>query len=73
VPNGVPTYLIKRQTGHKSSKMLDRYIRLGEMFTRNAASGLDSECVSQLKSSSENSPFSDQLLHCASLPFFFPA
>ena len=38
--NGVPTYLIKRQTGHKSSKMLDRYIRLGEMFTRNAASGL---------------------------------
>ena len=35
--NGVPTYLIKRQTGHKSSKMLDRYIRLGEMFTRNAA------------------------------------
>ncbi len=38
--NGVPTYLIKRQTGHKSSKMLDRYIRLGEMFTRNAASCL---------------------------------
>ena len=38
--NNVPTYLIKRQSGHKSSKMLDRYIRLGEMFTRDAASGM---------------------------------
>lgn len=38
--NGVPEYLIRRQSGHRSSKMLDRYIRLGEMFTRNAAAGL---------------------------------
>ncbi|MGO9434861.1 MAG: site-specific integrase, partial [Terracidiphilus sp.] len=38
--NGVPTYLIQRQTSHKSLKNLDRYIRLGELFTKNAASGL---------------------------------
>jgi integrase len=39
--NGVPEYLIRRQTGHKpGSKTLDRYIRLGELFTRNAAAGL---------------------------------
>lgn len=39
--NGVPEYLIRRQSGHKpGSKTFDRYIRLGEMFTKNAASGL---------------------------------
>ncbi len=39
--NNVPEYLIRRQSGHKpGSKTLDRYIRLGEMFTRNAAAGL---------------------------------
>jgi integrase len=37
----VPEYLIRRQSGHKpGSKTLDRYIRLGEMFTRNAAAGV---------------------------------
>ncbi len=37
----VPEYLIRRQSGHKpGSRVFDRYIRLGEMFTRNAAAGL---------------------------------
>lgn len=37
----VPEYLIRRQARFKpGSKTLDRYIRLGEMFTKNAASGL---------------------------------
>ncbi|MGA2351344.1 MAG: site-specific integrase [Terracidiphilus sp.] len=37
----VPEYLIRRQAGfNPGSKILDRYIRLGEMFTRNAAAGL---------------------------------
>lgn len=31
---------IMRQTGNKSAEMLARYIRIGEMFTRNAAAGL---------------------------------
>ena len=31
---------IMRQTGHKSAEMLSKYIRIGEMFTRNAAAGL---------------------------------
>jgi hypothetical protein len=35
--NGVPAYLIKQQTGHKSSKMLDRNIRRVEMLTRKCA------------------------------------
>lgn len=39
--NGVPEYLIRRQSGHKpGSPTFDRYIRLGEMFTKNAAAGL---------------------------------
>ena len=39
--NGTQEFLIRRQSGHKPrSKSFDRYIRLGEMFTRNAASGL---------------------------------
>jgi hypothetical protein len=29
-----------RQTGHKSAEMLARYIRIREIFTRNAAAGL---------------------------------
>jgi len=37
----VPEYLIRRQARFKpGSKTLDRYIRLGEMFTRNAAAGI---------------------------------
>ena len=31
---------IMRQTGHKSAEMLAKYIRIGEMFARNAAAGL---------------------------------
>jgi hypothetical protein len=29
-----------RQTGHKSSAMLAKYIRIDQMFTHNAASGM---------------------------------
>jgi integrase len=38
--NGVSERDIMRQTGHKSPSMLARCIRIGEMFTRNAAAGL---------------------------------
>jgi integrase len=38
--NGVSERDIMRQTGHRSAEMLARYIRIGEMFTRNAAAGL---------------------------------
>jgi hypothetical protein len=38
--NGVSERDIMRQTGHKSAEMLAKYIRIGEMFTRNAAAGL---------------------------------
>ena len=38
--NGVSEPDIMRQTGHKSAEMLARYIRIGEIFTRNAAAGL---------------------------------
>jgi hypothetical protein len=38
--NGVSERDIMRQTGHKSLEMLARYIRIGEIFTRNAAAGL---------------------------------
>jgi integrase len=38
--NGVSERDIMRQTGHKSAQMLARYIRIGEIFTRNAAAGL---------------------------------
>jgi len=38
--NGVSERDIMRQTGHKSVEMLARYIRIGEIFTRNAAAGL---------------------------------
>ena len=38
--NGVSDRDIMRQTGHKSAEMLARYIRISEIFTRNAAAGL---------------------------------
>jgi integrase len=38
--NGVSERDIMRQTGHKSAEMLARYIRISEIFTRNAAAGL---------------------------------
>lgn len=38
--NGVNERDIMRQTGHKSPAMLAKYIRLGQMFTHNAAAGL---------------------------------
>jgi integrase len=38
--NGVNERDIMRQTGHRSQAMVGRYIRIGEMFTRNAAAGL---------------------------------
>lgn len=37
---GLPGWLIRRQTGHASDAMLARYIRDGELFTRNAAGAL---------------------------------
>lgn len=38
--NGVSESKIMRQTGHKSTAMVRRYIRIGQLFTENAASGL---------------------------------
>jgi hypothetical protein len=38
--NGVSKRGIMRQTGDKSVGILARYIRIGEIFTRNAAAGL---------------------------------
>jgi integrase len=38
--NGVSERVIMRQTGHKSTATLRRYIRIGEMFRENAARGL---------------------------------
>jgi hypothetical protein len=38
--NGVSERDIIRQTGHKSAEMRAKYIRIGEMFTRNATTGL---------------------------------
>ena len=40
VRNGVPEYVVMKQTGHKSREVLAAYIRTGEMFEQNAASGL---------------------------------
>lgn len=40
VRNGVPEYVVMKQTGHKSREILGAYIRTGEMFEQNAASGL---------------------------------
>jgi integrase len=38
--NGVSEFVIMKQTGHKTVDTLRRYIRLGQTFTQNAASGL---------------------------------
>ena len=38
--NGVNERDIMRQTGHRSAVTLGRYIRIGEIFTHNAAAGL---------------------------------
>jgi integrase len=38
--NGVSEYVIMRQTGHKSTATLRKYIRMGEIFKINAAAGL---------------------------------
>jgi hypothetical protein len=38
--NGVIERDIMRQTGNKSAEILTWYIRIGEMFTRNAVAGL---------------------------------
>jgi len=40
VKNGVPEYVVMKQTGHKSREVLSAYIRTGEMFVQNAAAGL---------------------------------
>lgn len=37
---GVPSWQIRRQTGHQSDQMLARYIRLTELFESNAASAV---------------------------------
>jgi integrase len=37
---GVSSWIIKRQTGHKSDAMLERYIRSGSLFTDNALNQL---------------------------------
>lgn len=37
---GVPTWKIRKQTGHASDSTLARYIRLGELFSENAAAVL---------------------------------
>lgn len=42
VKSGVREGAIMKQTGHKSREVLGAYIRMGEIFTRNAASGLAS-------------------------------
>jgi integrase len=38
--NGISEFVIMRQTGHKSTETLRKYIRLGEIFRINAAAGL---------------------------------
>jgi integrase len=38
--NGVSEFVIMKQTGHKSLEVLRRYIRMGQMFTENAAAAL---------------------------------
>lgn len=37
VENGVPEYVVIRQTGHKSREVLAAYIRIGELFDQNPA------------------------------------
>jgi integrase len=38
--NGISESKIMRQTGHKSTAMVRRYIRIGQLFSENAATGL---------------------------------
>jgi hypothetical protein len=38
--NGISEFVVMKQTGHKTVETLRRYIRLGQIFTQNAASGL---------------------------------
>jgi integrase len=38
--NGAPRASIKRQTGHRSDAILDRYIEAGTLFEQNAAAFL---------------------------------
>jgi hypothetical protein len=38
--NGANERDIMRQTGHKSAETLAKYIRIGQMFTHNAAASL---------------------------------
>jgi integrase len=40
VRNGVPEYVVMKQTGHKSREVLGAYIRMGELFDQNPAAGL---------------------------------
>jgi integrase len=35
--HGISSWIIRKQTGHKSDTMLARYIRDGDLFTNNAA------------------------------------
>jgi integrase len=38
--NGVSEFVIMKQTGHRSVATLQRYVRMGKIFTENAAAGL---------------------------------
>ena len=41
IRSGVDPYVVRKQSGHKpDSRSFERYVRVGEMFTRNAAAGL---------------------------------
>jgi hypothetical protein len=40
VRNGVPEYVVMKQTGHKSREVLGAYIKDGRDVEQNAASGL---------------------------------
>jgi len=38
--NGVSEFVIMKQTGHRAVATLCRYVRLGRIFTENAAAGI---------------------------------
>jgi hypothetical protein len=38
--NGANVWDLMRQSGHKSAETLSKYIRIGQMFTHNAAASL---------------------------------
>jgi site-specific recombinase XerD len=40
VMNGVSEFVIMKQTGHRAVATLQRYVRMGKIFTENAATGL---------------------------------